>query len=325
MKRREIITLLGGAAVWPLVARAQQKPVPVIGFLNSASPDEYAPYVAAFRKGLGEIGYVEGRNVAIEYRWAEDHYDRLSALLADLIGQKVTVIAATSTPAAVAAKAATTTIPVVFTTASDPVHLGLVSNLNRPGGNVTGATQLNVEVGPKRLELMRELIPSATDVGLLLNPANVATGAVSTDQQAAANTFGLRLHVVHASTEREIDDAFAKLVQLRARALIIGSDPFFNTRSEQFAALTLRYSMPSIHAYRAFAASGGLISYGGNLEGSYHTAGTYTGRILKGEKPGDLPVQQSTKIELFINLKTARALGLTIPPTLLALADELIE
>jgi putative ABC transport system substrate-binding protein len=237
----------------------------------------------------------------------------------------VTVIAATSTPAAVAARAATTTIPVVFTTASDPVHLGLVSNLNRPGGNVTGATQLNVEVGPKRLELMRELIPSAIDVGLLLNPANVATGAVSTDQQAAASTLGLRLHVVHASSEREIDDAFAKLVQSRARALIISSDPFFNTRSEQFAALTLRYSMPSIHAYRAFAASGGLISYGGNLEGSYHTAGTYTGRILKGEKPGDLPVQQSTKIELFINLKTARALGLTIPPTLLARADEVIE
>jgi putative ABC transport system substrate-binding protein len=297
--------------------------MPVIGFLNSASPDPYAYLVRAFRQGLSETGYGEGSNVVIEYRWAEGQYDRLPALADDLVRRQVSVIAATSTPAALTAKAATTTVPIVFTTGSDPVKLGLVGSLSRPGGNVTGVTQLNVEVGPKRLELARELLPAATVVALLVNPTNPI--AETLDLRAAARTLGLQLHVLRASTEGEIDDAFAILVRLRASALVIGSDVFFNTRSEQLAALAVRHAVPAIFHLREFVAAGGLMSYGGSLRDSYRGAGGYTGRILKGDKPADLPVQQSTKVELIINLKTANALGLTIPLPLLARADEVIE
>ena len=325
-RRREFITLLGGAAAtWPLVAYAQQPVMPVIGFLNSASPDGYAVPVGAFRQGLKDIGYVEGQNVAIEYRWAEGQYDRLPALAADLVRRQVTAIAATSTPAALTAKAATTTIPIVFTTASDPMRLGLVASLSRPGGNVTGATQLNVEVGPKRLELVRELLPAATIIALLVNPTNPVAETLARDLQAAAHTIGLQLHILNASTERDIDDAFASLAKLRAGALVVGSDVFFNTRSEQLGALTVRHGVPTIYQYREFAAAGGLMSYGGSITDLYRRAGGYTGRILKGEKPADLPVQQSTKVELIINLKTAKTLGLTLPLSLLGRADEVIE
>jgi putative ABC transport system substrate-binding protein len=326
MRRRQFMKLLGGvAATWPLAARAQQPLMPVVGFINSSSPEGYAPWLAAFRRGLNEAGYVEGHNVAVEYRWGEGQYDRLPALAADLVRRQVTVIAATSTPAALAVKAATTTIPIVFTTASDPMQLGLVAGLARPGGNVTGVTMLGIEVGPKRLELAHQLVPTAISIALLVNPTNPIAKTLSTDLQAAARTLGLQLHVLHASTERDIDGAFATLAQLRAGVLVIGSDVFFNSRSEQLGALTLRYAVPTIYQYREFAAAGGLISYGGSLADSYRQAGVYTGRILKGAKPADLPVQQSTKAELIINLKTAKALGLTVSPSLLGRADEVIE
>jgi putative ABC transport system substrate-binding protein len=326
MRRREFVMLLGGAAAtWPLGARAQQLAMPVIGFLNSGSPAGYARQVAAFRQGLKEAGYVEGQNVAIEYRWAHGQYERLPALAAELIDRAAAVLAATTTPAALAAKAATTTVPTVFTTAGNPVELGLVASLSRPGGNVTGVTTLNVEIGPKRLELVRELIPTATIVGLLVNPTNPAAGILSRDLEAAARSLGLRLDMLHASTERDIDDAFATLVQRRASALVIVPDAFFNSRTEQLGALTLRHAVPSIFQYHEFVAAGGLMSYGGSYTDSYHWAGNYSGRILKGEKPADLPVQQFTKIELIVNLKTAKALGLTVPLSLLGRADEVIE
>jgi len=325
--RRKFLATLGGAvAAWPLAARAQQPTTPVIGFLNGGTAEGYAPMVAAFRQGLNEAGYVEGRNVAIEYRWAEGHYDRLPALAADLVQQKVTVIAATSTPAALAAKAATSTVPIVFTTGGDPIKLGLVASLGRPGGNLTGVTTLNVEVGPKRLELARELFPGATTFALLVNPASPLAATVSKDLQAVADTLGVRLHVLHASTEADFEAAFATAAQLRAAALVISTaDPLFNSHAAQLGALALRHSVPAIYQYREFAAAGGLMSYGGYATDTYRLGGVYTGRILKGEKPADLPVQQATKVELIINLKTAKALGITVPVPLSGRADELIE
>jgi putative ABC transport system substrate-binding protein len=327
MKRREFITLLGGAAAaWPLAARAQQGAMPVVGFLNGALPEGYAPFVAAFRQGLKEAGYVEGQNVTIEYRWAEAQYDRLPSLAADLVQQKVTVIAATSTPAALAAKAATSTVPIVFTTGGDPIKLGLVASLNRPGGNVTGTVHFSVEVGPKRLELARELFPGATTFALLVNPANPLAATVSKDLQAVADTLGVRLHVLHASTEADFEAAFATAAQLRAAALVISTpDPLFNSHAAQLGALALRHSVPAIYQFREFAAAGGLMSYGGDARDTYRLAGVSTGRILKGAKPADLPVVQASKFELILNLKTARALGITVPLPLSGRADEVIE
>jgi putative ABC transport system substrate-binding protein len=327
MRRREFITLLGGAAAaWPLAARAQQSAMPVIGFLNGGSRTAYAPEVEAFWQGLKEAGYVEGQNVTTEYRWAGDQYDRLPSLAADLVQQKVTVIAATSTPAALAAKAATSTVPIVFTTGGDPIKLGLVASLARPGGNVTGSTQLSVEVGPKRLELARELFPGATTFALLVNPANPLAATVSKDLEAAADTLGMRLHVLHASTEADFEAAFATAAQLRAAALVISTpDPMFGSHAAQLGALALRHSVPAIYFRREFAAAGGLMSYGASITETYRLAGLYAGRILKGEKPADLPVVQSTKVELILNLKTAKALGITVPLPLSGRADEVIE
>ncbi len=328
MRRREFIILLGGAAAtWPITARAQQPPMPVIGFVNVASPQSYTKQLAAFLKGLSETGYVDGHNVAIEYRWAEGQNDRLPAMVADLLHRQVVVIAATSTPAALAAKAATTTVPIVFETGGDPIRLGLVTSLNRPGGNVTGVTQTNVEVAPKRLQLLHELVPTASSIALLVNPTNPALAEPTTkDLKAAARTLGLELHVLNASTERDFDAVFAKLIQLRAGGLVIGPDPFFITRTEQLASLTVRHVVPAVFEGREFVAAGGLTSYGGRVTDAYHLAGIYTGRILKGDKPADLPVQQATtKVELVINLKTAKTIGINIPNTLIGRADEVIE
>jgi putative ABC transport system substrate-binding protein len=325
MKRRQFIMLVGGAAAWPLAARAQQPAMPVVGYLFIGSAGSYANQVVAFRQGLGETGYVEGRNVAIEFRWAQDRYDRLPALAAELVGRQVAVIAAFGPPAALAAKAATSTIPIVFSTGADPVAIGLVASLNRPGGNVTGVTSLSVEVGPKMLELLRELIPAAMNIAVLVNPTNPITEQLLRDLQAAARTTGQHILVLSASSEAEIDAAFATVAQSRADAVVIGGDGFFLGRSEQLAALTVRNAVPAISGSREFAAAGGLMSYGGSSTENLRQVGVFTGRILKGEKPADLPVQQATKIELVINLKTAKALGLTFPITLLGRADEVIE
>jgi len=326
MQRREFITLLGGAAAaWPLAAHAQQPAKPVIGILGGPTANSWAPQVAAFHKGLSEAGYTEGRNVAIEARWADGQYDRLPAMAADLIQRQVTVIVAFTTPAARAAKAATATVPIVFTTISDPVQIGLVASLSRPGGNVTGMSTLSVEVGPKLLEVLHEVVPKATKIALLVNPTNPNSETESKKLQAAASMRGLHLQVLNASTERDMDAAFATLGQLGADGLIIIRDAFFQTRIEQFAALSVRHAMPTIFQDRAFAVAGGLMSYSSSDEDLYRQAGVYTGRILKGDKPADLPVVQSTKVELIINLKTAKALGLNVPNTLVGRADEVIE
>jgi putative ABC transport system substrate-binding protein len=325
MRRRDFVKgLFGAVAARPLGARAQQS-MPVIGFLNGSSPADYAPMVAAFRQGLKEAGYVEGQNVAIEYRWAEGHFDRLPAFAADLVRRQVSVIAATSTPANLIAKKATSTIPIVFTTGDDPVQLGLVASLARPGGNVTGVTQLSVEILPKRIELAHELVPTATAIALLANPTDPTSDFELRDAQTAARTLGLQLHVLRASTEAELIDAFAAAVQMRAGVLVVANSVFFNGHIEQMAALATRQMLPTIYTYRRFVAAGGLASYGPELTDSYRLAGGYTGRILKGDKPADLPVQEATKIELLMNLKTAKALGLAVPPALVARADQVIE
>jgi putative ABC transport system substrate-binding protein len=319
--------LAGSAAAWPLKTLAQQAMMPVIGFLNAGSPEQHALNVTAFRQGLNDGGYIERQTVLIDYRWAEGQYERVPALAADLVRRQVSVIVAPdSTLAAMAAKAATTTIPIVFRIGTDPVEVGLVASLRRPGGNLTGVTTLGVGLGPKRLELLRELVPTATSVALLVNPANSAVAdATSNDLQAAVGSMGLHLHVMRATTEHEIDTAFADLAQLRTGGIVIATDAFFNSRSAQLATLALQYRVPAIYQFREFTMAGGLMSYGGNVADAYRLVGVYASRILKGEKPADLPVQQSTNVELIINMKTAKALDLTVPLPLLGRANEVIE
>ena len=326
MRRREFINAIAGLAVgWPLAANAQTV-MPVIGFINADSPKGHAPEVSAFLKGLGEAGYVDGHNVAIEYRWAEGQNDRLPAMAADLVRRKVAVIVATSTPAAIAAKAATTTIPVVFETGSDPIQLGLVASLSRPADNVTGITQSNLEIVPKRLELLHELLPGARSLALLVNPAEPAiVEPMVKEALAAARALGLELHVLNASSEADFNGVFAKLRQLQAGGLVIGAGPFFTGVREQLGALALRHAVPTIFQNREFATAGGLVSYGSDITDAYRLTGIYAGRILKGDKPADLPVQQVSKVELIINLKAARALGVAVPLPLSGRADELIE
>ena len=324
MRRRDFIKVIAGsAAAWPLAVPAQQSSMPVIGFLSTKAPDDTPHLLSAFRQGLKDTGFVEGQNVAIEYRFANNQNERLSALTADLVSRQVAVIFVPSTPAAVIAKRATATIPIIFEIGGDPIRLGLVNRLDRPGGNVTGVSQLNNEVAPKRLELLHEIVPKATVMGYLVNPAdpNVET----TDVQAAAGKFGIELHVLKASAERDLDEVFAKLAQLRAGGLVIGASSFFIARQEQLAALSVRHAVPAVFENRQFAVAGGLMSYGSSLSDAYRLAGVYTARILKGEKPSELPVQQTTKIEMYINLTSAKALGLTVPPALWARADEMIE
>jgi ABC-type uncharacterized transport system substrate-binding protein len=327
MTRREFIALLGGATVaWPLAAHAQQPTLPVVGFLNGDSPDLYADILRAFRRGLKETGHVEGQNLVIQYRWAEGHNDRLSAFATDLVRRQVAVIVAGGTPSVLAAKEATAAIPIVFFVAGDPVELGLIARLNRPGGNLTGTTTLTLAVASKWLELLHELMPTTSTFALLINPTSPALAEIqSRDLQAAARNLGLQLHLLEASTDRDIDTAFARLVQLRSGGLVISSDSYFWTRSEQLAALARRYAVPAIFGFREFAMAGGLMSYGASITDAFRLIGVYTGRVLKGEKPADLPVQQATKVELIINLKTAKALGLTVPLPLLGRADEVIE
>ena len=328
LNRREFITLLGGAAAaWPFAARAQQPAVSVVGFIHAGSPATSGSHVGSFRQGLNEMGYVEGRNVMIEYRWAEGRPDRYPELAADLIRQKVDVIAAgANTPASRAAKAATSTIPIVFGVGDDPVRLGLVASLAQPGGNATGINFFIAELTAKRLGLLREMAPGTARVAVLVNPANATTSESTVkDVEAAAPALGIQIQIFHAGTLREIDGAFESLVRQRSDAVFVGPDPFFNTRRVQLAIATARHAIPTIFAQRDYAEAGGLMSYGANVADAYRQIGVYTGRILKGEKPADLPVVQSTKFELVINAQTARTLGLTIPPSLLAIADEVIE
>jgi putative ABC transport system substrate-binding protein len=326
LKRREFISLIGGAAAaWPLYARAQQPAMPVVGFLGTQSADKIADYLRAFRQGLSQIGYIEGRNLAIEYQSADGQNDRFPTMAANFVRLQVSAIVPWGLPSTLAAKAATTTIPIVFLGGFDPVALGVVASLNRPGGNVTGVTELGIELGRKRLELLHELVPAATAVALLVNPTNPIAEITTTTIQAAARTLGLQLHVVHAGAERDIVSAFATLVELGAGGVVIGGDVLFNSESEQIAKLAIRHRVPAIYQFRSFAAVGGLLSYGGDVIDQFRQVGIYTGRILKGEKPADLPVQQSMKFELFINLKTAKTLGIEVPPSLLVRADEVIE
>ena len=326
MRRREFITLLGSAAVaWPAAATAQQAAMPVIGWLGSGSPGPSASAVIVFRQGLAEAGYVEGRNVAIEYRWAEGQYDRLPALAAELVRRQVAVIVATPIPAALAAKAATATIPIVFSAAADPVNLGLVGSLARPGGNATGVGFFQAELSAKQLDLLRELRPNAARIGVLVNPANANVEGLTKDVTAAAAALRIEIEIVHARDSREIGEAFAKLVHNKAGALLVGADSFFFNRRVQLATLAARHAIPAVFFNREFAEAGGLMSYGSSLSEMNRQLGVYTGRILKGAKPDELPVVQSSKFELVINLATAKALGLEIPPMLLARADEVIE
>ena len=328
MRRRDFIKVIAGsAAAWPLIARAQQPAVPVVGFLSPESPDLFVDRMGSFRAGLGEVGYVEGQSVSIDYRWAKGRVDRLPALAAELVQRQVNVIVALgSTPAALAAKAATSTIPIVFYVGTDPVKIGLVASLNRPGGNITGVTTLNVQIAAKRLELLHELLPKATIIAVLVNPANSVVAETSERELTrATRELGLELHVLRASAEREIDEALATLAQLRANALIIEADALFISYSKELAALTIRHAMPAIHAARDFVVAGGLMSYGNSPSESYRQAGIYTGRVLKGEKPANLPVQQATKVNLAINLKAATILGVNVPNTLIGRADEVIE
>jgi putative tryptophan/tyrosine transport system substrate-binding protein len=326
MKRRDFIVVAGSLAAWPRAARAQPAATPVVGFINAASAQNYTRQVAAFHKGLAETGYVNGQNVSIEYRWADDRNDRLPALAADLVRRQVAVIAATSTPAAVAAKAATMTIPIVFETGGNPVELGLVSSLSQPGGNVTGVTQSSVEVAPKRLELLHELLPATRVMALLVDPTDVSTAKTTvSDVMAAAHSLGLQLNVLHASSEGDFDGVFANLRQSGIGGLVIAGGPFFVSHRELLAAMAFRYAVPVAFQHREFTAAGGLLSYGSDISDSYRLTGIYTGRVLKGDKPADLPVQQATKLELYINLKTAKALGIIVPLTLSGRADEIIE
>jgi putative ABC transport system substrate-binding protein len=326
MKRRAFLTALGAAAVaWPLAARAQQNAMPVIGFLGAGSSEPAAPNLAAFRQGLSEIGYVEGKSIAIEYRWAGNRYDRLPELAADLVGRKVDLIVAGGSAPTRAAKSTTSTIPIVFAAIGDPVALGLVASLARPGGNLTGVSSLNATLVPKLLEMLSELVPQAKVIALLVNPNSPNAPRIIREAQDAARTKGVQLPILKASTEGEIDAAFNSLAQLQAGGLVIAADPYINSRQEQLAASASGHAVPAIYPYREFAAAGGLISYGTSNGSIYHLAGIYAGRILKGEKPADLPVQQPTRFELVINLKTAKALGLTVPQSILARADEVIE
>jgi putative ABC transport system substrate-binding protein len=323
--RRTFIAGLGSVATWPVAARAQQPAVPVVGFLGAQSGDDSKNFTVAFLQSLKESGYVEGQNLTVEYRYAENQLDRLPRLAADLVRRRVAVIVAAGTEAALAAKAATTTIPIVFSTGSDPIAEGLVAGLNRPGGNATGVANLNVELYPKRLQLLRQVIPNATRFGVLADPAFPDTQSVIADLEAAARTLGLQLVIVNARTDSDLETAFATLSQQRVGAVIFGPSNFYSRRTEQLAVLAARHALPAIYAFREFALAGGLMSYGSSVSYFWGQAGIYTGRILRGEKPADLPVQQATKLELVINLKTAKALGLTIPETLLATADEVIQ
>jgi ABC-type uncharacterized transport system substrate-binding protein len=324
MRRRELMLILAGMMTAARAPRAQQKAMPVIGFLGTNTPSPNASNITAFHQGLSERGYVEGQNVAIEYRWAEGRYDRLPGLAADLVGRKVDVIASPSLPSALAAKDATSTIPIVFV-GGDPLETGLVASLARPGGNLTGVSIMNAELTPKRLELLSELVPRVGVIALLVNPNHSDTERLIRDMQEAARVKGLRFHILKASTETEMDAAFATLVQLHAGALVVGGDPFLTTRRDQLVALASRHGVPAIYQWREFAEAGGLISYGPSLTGTWRQVGVYVGKILKGAKPADLPVEQPTRFELVVNLKTAQALGLTVPPAILARADEVIE